>query len=251
MALGEVEALAALARLAHDHPDWAFPEIDPAADRLAARALGHPLLPDDTRVPNDVTIGPRGTFLLVTGSNMSGKSTLLRAIGLNVVLAGAGAPVCATALRMPPLALGTSMRVQDSLAQGVSTFMAELQRIKAVVEAAEVERRRRQRAFLFLFDEPLQGTNSAERQVATRRIIAHLLRQGAIGAVATHDLSLAETPPLAGAAVPVHFAERIVATPVGATMTFDYLLHPGLATSTNALTLMELVGLNLDASATP
>lgn len=249
-ALGEVEALAALARLAHDHPDWAFPEVDPAADRLTARALGHPLLPDDTRVPNDVTIGPRGTFLLVTGSNMSGKSTLLRAIGVNVVLAGAGAPVCATALRMPPLALGTSMRVQDSLAQGVSTFMAELWRIKAVVEAAETERRRGQRTFLYLFDEPLQGTNSAERQMATQRIIAHLLRQGAIGAVATHDLSLAETPPLAGSAVPVHFAERIVAGPVGATMTFDYILRPGIATSTNALKLMELVGLNLDTPTT-
>jgi hypothetical protein len=111
-ALGEAEALAALAVPAHDHPDWAFPTFDPATGNLEAQGLGHPLLPDAVRVVNDVTVGPPGTLLLVTGSNMSGKSTLLRALGVNIVLAGAGGPVCAAALRLPPVTLWTSMRVR-------------------------------------------------------------------------------------------------------------------------------------------
>ncbi|MBV9309625.1 MAG: hypothetical protein JOZ73_02270, partial [Solirubrobacterales bacterium] len=135
-ALGTVEALAALATLAHDNPGWTFPELDPSADRLTARSLAHPLLPATSRVPNDVTVGPGGTILLVTGSNMSGKSTLLRAIGLNVVLAHAGAPVCADSLTMPVLELRTSIRLADSLERGVSLFMAELERLKDIVDAA-------------------------------------------------------------------------------------------------------------------
>src|SRR5206468_3332608 len=136
--LGRLEALAALATLAHDNPAWTFPELVEGQDALlSARDLGHPLLPAAVRVGNDLTIGPPGTFLLVTGSNMSGKSTLLRAVGMNVVLAQAGGPACATALRLPPIALATSMRVQDSLEQGVSYFMAELKRLKEVVDAAE------------------------------------------------------------------------------------------------------------------
>ncbi|MDP9373125.1 MAG: DNA mismatch repair protein MutS, partial [Chloroflexota bacterium] len=144
-ALGDAEALAALAGLAHDNPGWAFPDLDPRAPALAARGLGHPLLPPDARVDNDVEVGPPGTFLLVTGSNMSGKSTLLRAIGVNIVLAGAGGPVCARELRLPPVALWTAMRVQDSLERGVSYFMAELQRLKAVVDAARRENERGER----------------------------------------------------------------------------------------------------------
>jgi DNA mismatch repair ATPase MutS len=112
--------LCSLATLVHDHPDWAFPEVTATADRFRAERLGHPLLPDDQRVTNDVEVGPAGSFLLVTGSNMSGKSTLLRAIGVNAVLAEAGAPVCAAGLIMPPVMLATSMRVRDSLEYGVS-----------------------------------------------------------------------------------------------------------------------------------
>ncbi len=246
--LGEVEALAALARLTHDHPAWAFPDIDEHTEALTARGLGHPLLPDRLRVDNDVTVGPAGTFLLVTGSNMSGKSTLLRAIGVNAVLAGAGGPVCALSLQMPPLTLWTSMRVQDSLEHGVSYFMAELERLKAVVEAAREARRIHDgRRFLYLLDEILQGTNTAERQIAARRIIAHLVTQGALGAVSSHDLALADEGPLAASAIPVHFAETISRGAGGgrAAMTFDYTLRPGIATSTNALKLMELIGLDL------
>src|SRR5204862_5178544 len=136
-ALGTIEALAALATLAHDNPGWRFPALDAGTDRLTATGLGHPLLADATRVGNDVTLGPPGTLLLVTGSNMSGKSTLLRAIGLNVVLAQAGSCACAVRLRVPPCDLQTSIRIHDSLALGLSYFMAALARLKGVVDAAE------------------------------------------------------------------------------------------------------------------
>ena len=138
-ALGDAEALAALATLAADHPDWAMPQIDVHAGVFQAKDLGHPLLPPASCVRNDVELGPPNSFLLVTGSNMSGKSTLLKAVGLNTVLARAGGPVCARSLRLPPLRIVTSMRVADSLADGVSYFMAELRRLKQVVDAAERE----------------------------------------------------------------------------------------------------------------
>ena len=256
--------LAALGTLAFDHPEWAFAELKDgarAAPRvLRARALGHPLLPPASCVRNDVTIGPEGTFLLVTGSNMSGKSTLLRAVGVNVALAQAGGPVCAAEMELPPLAIATSMRIQDSLEQGVSYFMAELRRLKAIVDEADARHDAEAhhaaehgaaniiedgRALLFLLDEILHGTNTAERQVAARRIVRHLVTQGAIGAVSTHDLTLADAPDLAAMAERVHFTERFTRGPEGPAMTFDYQLRPGLASSTNALKLMEIVGLDL------
>jgi hypothetical protein len=240
-ALGELEALSALAGLRHDNPAWAFPVVAPEEDCFAVRALGHPLIRGDRRVTNDVELGPPGTFLLVTGSNMSGKSTLLRSIGLNAVLAQAGGPVCAEALRMPPVELATSILVEDSLAGGVSFFMAELLRIRNVVEAAD-RCHAEGRVLLYLLDEILRGTNSTERQVAVRRVILHLLRSGAIGAISSHDLQVAEIPELQAAGRPVHFRETL--HPGGETaMTFDYKMRPGIATTTNALALMELVGL--------
>jgi energy-coupling factor transporter ATP-binding protein EcfA2 len=251
-ALGEAEALASLGTLAYDHPDWAFPAVEAMdAPLFDARALGHPLLPDDARVTNDVRVGPPGTVLLVTGSNMSGKSTLLRAIGANTVLAQAGGPVCAAALRLPPLVIRSSIRVQDSLERGVSYFMAELQRLKEVVDAAEQVRASGKGTLLFLLDEILHGTNTAERQIAARRVILHLVAQGAIGAVSTHDLTLAAGGEIAAAGQPVHFTESFEAGPDGPLMTFDYRLRPGLAPSTNALKLMELVGLALDGRTAP
>jgi len=240
--LGEVEALAAFGWLAHDNPDWTFPEIEQRGDRLTAEALGHPLLPADRRVANDVVVGPPGTFLLVTGSNMSGKSTLLRAIGANVVFALAGGPVCARRLALPPLALCTSMRVQDSLEAGVSYFMAALQRLKLVVSAAE-RPPHDGGMLLYLLDEVLQGTNTAERQVAVRHILSHLLELPVIGAVTTHDLELAASPDLAPACHAVHFSEGVEREGEGARLSFDYRLRPGVATSRNALKLLELVGL--------
>lgn len=244
-ALGDFEALCALAGLRHDNPDWAFPRVDRAEGRFAAGELGHPLLPATRRVTNDVEVGPAGTFLLVTGSNMSGKSTLLRSIGVNAVLAQAGGPVCARELRMPPLMLATSILVEDSLADGVSFFLAELKRVRGVVDEAD-RCHAEGGTLLYLLDEVLRGTNSQERQVAVRRVILHLLHRDAIGAVSTHDLQIAAIPELADAVRPVHFKETL--HPGGdPPMTFDYRMRPGVATTTNALRLMELVGLRPEA----
>ena len=240
-ALGEIEALAALSSLAHDHPDWSFPT---PSDQplLSARALGHPLLRPDLAVRNDVQVGPTSTFLLVTGSNMSGKSTLLRAIGVNCVLGGAGAPVCAEELRLPNVLLHTSIRVEDSLEEGISLFMAELLSLARIVRAAR-SALEHGRTVLYLLDEVLQGTNSGDRRVAARTVLRHLLDAGAIGAVTTHDLSLAAAPDLEARATPVHFSETALPGPDGPRLSFDYRLKPGLATSRNALVLLEMVGL--------
>ena len=245
-ALGEWEALASLAGLAHDNPAWIYPSIESQSkgkQTVRGRSLGHPLIPDDRRVANDVSVGPPGTFLMVTGSNMSGKSTLLRAIGANVVLAQAGAPVCAEQLTLPPILLATSMRIHDSLADGVSFYMAELRRLKQIVDAARQQSTDSERVLLFLLDEILQGTNTAERQIAVRRVLAHLLHEGTIGAISTHDLQLAADPALSKASQAVHFRETIHGKPGHQEMTFDYLLRDGLATTSNALKLLEMVGL--------
>ena len=239
-ALAEVDALAVLGAVADHEPDWAMPAVDLAHASVRATAIGHPLIAADRRVTNDVTVGPPGSLLLVTGSNMSGKSTLLRAIGLNIVLAEAGAPVCAAAFSMPPASLYTSIRVQDSLELGLSYFMAALARLKAIVDAAE-RRRDRSRPLVYLLDEVLQGTNSVERGIAVRAVARHLLDAGAIGAMTTHDLALAGEEPLASAATLVHFTEHVA--PDG-TMSFDYRLRGGLATSRNALRLMQLIGID-------
>jgi hypothetical protein len=239
--VAEMDALAALVGPAPDEPGWTYPELSGAGDRLEAEKVAHPLLGAEDRVPNDVAVGPPGTFLMVTGSNMSGKSTLLRAIGVNAVLALAGAPVCAGRLRVPPLDVRTSMRVEDSLERGVSLFMAELQQLKRVVDAADAAGEGR--LLLYLLDEILHGTNTAERQVAVREVLAHLLDSPAIGAISTHDLELASAEPLSSAVDAVHFRETVHPDGHEPPMTFDYQLRPGIATSTNALKLVRLVGL--------
>ncbi len=246
-ALGSVDALATLAMIRADQPAWSTPRVGEGSDALRATALGHPLIPDERRVDNDVEVGPPGTILLITGSNMSGKSTLLRAIGLNTVLAQAGAPVCAAAFEMPPADLQTSIRVQDSLELGLSYFMAALARLKQIVDAAlrhgsgPAERGAAPgRVLLYLLDEVLQGTNSVERGIAVRAVVRHLLEARAIGVMTTHDLGLADEEPLKSAARLAHFTEQV--HPDG-TMTFDYQLRAGLATSTNALRLMQLIGI--------
>ena len=240
-AVGELEALCSLAALRHDHPHWCFPDlVEGGPAQLLATQVAHPLIEPRASVANDVAIGPPGTFLLVTGSNMSGKSTLLRAIGVNVVLAQAGAPVCAQSMQLPPMRLGTSFRVQDSLADGVSYFMAELQRLKEIVDLADGTDE--QPVLLFLLDEILLGTNVVERQIAVQRVIGHLLRQPTIGAIATHDLTLAEVE----ACQPVHFIETFRDDGDRPRMTFDYLLRPGVSPTTNALKLLRMVGLTLE-----
>ncbi len=252
VALGSLEALVSLAALRDEYPNWGratWIASDENA-QLTSTQLGHPLLPDDARVPNDVAIGPSGTVLLVTGSNMSGKSTMLRSVGLNVMLAAAGGPVCAQALRLPDVDLSTSIRVRDSVREGVSFYMAELHRLRGVVEHARQLRDHDDRRVLYLLDEILQGTNSRERQIAVARVLGHLVETGAIGAISTHDLDLAEDPLLQQVAQTVHFRETIHRGPDGRdAMTFDYRMRQGVTPTTNALRLLEIVGLGSEQPA--
>ncbi|MEM7782122.1 MAG: hypothetical protein AAF623_02125 [Planctomycetota bacterium] len=244
--LGQWEALAALAKFAGDHPGWVFPEIKKVEDFtepvIRAEKLGHPLLGTE-RVSNDVTVGPPGTVLLVTGSNMSGKSTLLRSIGINVVLGQMGSVVCAKSMKHPPLHVETSMRIDDSLADGISFFMAELKRLKEIVDTASDYAHDPQKRLLFLLDEILQGTNSRERQIAVSRVVRKLIDEAAIGAISTHDLDLAKTDELAEACKTVHFSEHFEEVNGKKQMTFDYQMKQGIAETTNALKLLEIVGL--------
>jgi DNA mismatch repair ATPase MutS len=237
--------MASLATLAHANPDWCYPEVTAASGPgvMSGVDVAHPLIAREVRVGNDVSVGPRGTFLLVTGSNMSGKSTLLRTIGLNTVLAQAGGPVCARSFRMPSVVLATSVQVQDSLAQGVSRFMAELLRLREVVELVRALQRDDAPLPLYLLDEILQGTNTAERQVGARMVVRQLLSLRCIGVVTTHDLALADSPDLDSAARKVHFTEGVEEQHGQVVLSFEYKLKPGIATSVNALKLMKAVGL--------
>lgn len=241
----ELECLAALAGLAYANPAWTFPDLARAQPvRVRARGLGHPLLAENTRVTNDVEIGPPGTVLLISGSNMSGKSTLLRAIGLNTLLARVGGPVCAEAMWCAPLRLLTSLRVQDSLAEGISYFMAEALRLRDIVFAAESSGDAGATPVLYLVDEILRGTNSEERAVASRFIVARLLKTPAIGAITTHDLGVFDVPEIAQHARHAHFAEQFTGEGEARRLTFDYHLRPGPATSRNALQLLSMIGLD-------
>lgn len=238
-AVASSDALVQLGGLAYLHPEWAFPELRTEDLRVVGRQVGHPLLATDVRVANDVEVGPPGTVLVVTGSNMAGKSTFLRAVGLNVVLARLGAPVCAEWFALPPLRLETCMRTVDSLEQGLSSFMAQLTRLKGVVDAAAIA----DPPLLYLLDEVLHGTNSEERRIAVQRIVGHLLHARAIGGLTTHDLALTQIPALGDAARHVHFSETFDESVTPPAMTFDYVVRPGPATSRNALKLVQMLGL--------
>ncbi|HVT28443.1 MAG TPA: hypothetical protein VHE81_10560 [Lacipirellulaceae bacterium] len=243
-AVGQLEAISSLATLAHDNPQWNMPTVEQVPEKtIVARRLGHPLIAENRCIANDIEIGPPGTLVLVTGSNMSGKSTLLRAVGVNLILAQAGAPVCAVELRLPPVELATSMRTRDSLADGVSFFLAELYRLKQIVDQSRACRHQ-PRLFVYLLDEILQGTNSIERHIAVCRIIRHLIAHGSIGMVTTHDLELAHDPELSLNCHAVHFRESITGNDGNEQMTFDYALRAGLAPTTNALKLLKMVGLD-------
>jgi DNA mismatch repair ATPase MutS len=243
--LGEWEALCALAKLAADQPTWPFPQVvekSAGPVTIIGQQVGHPLL-EPERVPNDVQLGPPGTVLLVTGSNMSGKSTLLRSIGANVALAQMGSVVCADQLILSPVRIETSMRIADSLAEGVSFFMAELKRLKQIVDRGIDFQTDPDRTMLFLLDEILQGTNSRERQIAVSRVVRKLIDRQAIGAISTHDLDLAMTNELAAACQTVHFSEQFSDVDGQKQMTFDYRMKQGIAETTNALKLLDMVGL--------
>ena len=236
-ALGEFEALSSLAGLVDDEPDCSFPEIDETKTVFEATRLGHVLIPADRRIANDVTLPRAGTALLVTGSNMSGKSTLLRAMGLAAVLGLAGGAVNATRLRLSPMRVHTSMRISDSLSAGVSHFYAELEKLRQALGAT-----RRDEPVFFLLDEILHGTNSEERQVGARWVLGQLIEAGATGAVSTHDMALCALPPtLMHKVCTVHLRESVE----GERMTFDYKVRPGPVSGGNALRLMRSLGLDV------
>ena len=236
-ALGEFEAFCALAGYAYEHPRDPFPELLTDGPRLEAEAIGHPLLPSAQCVRNDVKLGGELRVLVVSGSNMSGKSTLLRTVGINVVLALAGAPVRAQRLRLSPLAVGAILRVQDSLQAGSSRFYAEITRLRQLMDMAKGSL-----PLLFLLDEILHGTNSHDRRVGAEALIRGFINHNAIGLVTTHDLALAHiAETLAPRAANVHFEDQLA----DGKLVFDYRMRPGIVQKSNALELMRSVGLEV------
>ena len=237
-AVGEIEAFAALSTFAFERPADPFPELVDEGAVFDANALGHPLIAPSAAVRNDIRLGGDGPrVIIVSGSNMSGKSTLLRSVGVNIVLALAGAPVTAGRLRLSALSLGATLHVEDSLQAGHSRFYAEILRIRTIVDLA-----RGPAPMLFLLDEILHGTNSYDRRLGAEGIVRALVDLGAIGLVTTHDLALTELPSMAGAAiVNMHFEDRLE----NGRMIFDYRIRPGVVEHSNALALMRAIGLDV------
>jgi DNA mismatch repair ATPase MutS len=243
-AVGEIEAFSSVSAYRYEHPSDPFPEIVATVGAPGPRgifdgsALGHPLLPPARMVVNDVRFAHECGLLLVSGSNMSGKSTLLRTVGVNAVLALAGAPVRGASLRISPLDIGATLRIQDSLQEGRSRFYAEITRVRRIVDMA-----RNGRAVLFLLDELFHGTNSHDRLAGASGVLRGLVDLGAIGLVTTHDLALTEVVDrLAPRALNVHFEDRFE----HGEMVFDYVMKPGPVTRSNALALMRAVGLEVE-----
>ena len=229
----ECEVLLSLSTLAAAQAQTVFPTfLEGQAPRLAATALRNPLLPEETAVANDAALTAGTT--IITGSNMSGKTTWLRTLGMNAVLAWAGAPVCATAFSLSPLALYTSIRVDDSLAEGMSTFYAELLRIKEMIEAEKTGR-----PLLLLIDEIFKGTNSADRITGARAALAHLTNAHSITLVSTHDFELCDLTVPGAAIENAHFEEHYEDGKIA----FDYRLRAGRCRTTNAVYLLRLVGI--------
>jgi len=236
-AVGEFEALACLAGFSYERPDQPFPEILDAGTRFEATAIGHPLIPRRQCIPNDVFLDEQTRLILISGSNMSGKSTMLRTIGTNLVLAQTGASVRAQRLTASVFQLGTAMRIHDSLQTGESLFYAAVARLKAVVALPNDGR-----PLLFLFDEILQGTNSHDRLIGSEGVLRALVNRGAVGLVTTHDLALTEmVDRLDSKAVNFHFEDSLV----DGKMTFDYRIRPGVVRKSNALEIMRLMGLDV------
>jgi hypothetical protein len=236
-ALGEYEALCALAAYAFENPSDPFPEIVPERPCFNAEDLGHPLLPRARCVPNDVRLDSELRVLIISGSNMSGKSTYLRTVGINAVLALMGAPVRAGRLRISTLAVGATLRIQDSLQAGRSRFYAEVLRVRQLLDLAK-----QSPPLLFLLDELFQGTNSQDRRIGAEAVLRILIDSGAIGMATTHDLALTDIADRLGPlAANVHFEDRFEE---GA-MVFDYRVRPGIVQSSNGLVLLRAVGIEV------
>jgi DNA mismatch repair ATPase MutS len=226
-----------LAGYSFEHPNDPFPELVENEISFEGEELGHPLLSEAQNVRNTLRLSSSPSVLIVSGSNMSGKSTLLRTVGVNTVLALSGAPVRAQRMRLSPLQLGASIHIQDSLQAGASKFYAEITRLRQIVELTNEPL-----PVLFLLDEILHGTNSHDRKIGAEGVIQGLLARGAIGLVTTHDLALTKIVDQLGArSINVHFEDHLEA----GKMTFDYLLRPGVLEKSNALELMRSVGLDV------
>jgi DNA mismatch repair ATPase MutS len=236
-AIGEMEALLSLSAYSFEHPSDPLPQFSDGAASFDSEDLGHPLLPAALCVRNNVSISGETQVLLISGSNMSGKSTLMRAVGLNVVLAMAGAPVRAAKLTMTPLQTGASIRVNDSLREGSSRFYAEITRLRQIFDLAGGNP-----PLLFLLDELLQGTNSKDRRIGAEGVVRALVKRGAIGIVSTHDLALTDIGgSLEDQLRNVHFQDELE----NGRMTFDYKLQEGIVTKSNGLELMRSIGLDV------
>ena len=238
-AVGEAEALSSLAGFAYENPTAVYPVVEPGPIRLIAIGIGHPLIATDKCVANDVSLGGESALrvLIVSGSNMSGKSTLLRAVGVNTVLALAGGVVRATSLTLTPIALGATMRVQDSLQAGRSRFFAEVTKVRP----CSTSRRTADLPLLFLLDELFSGTNSSDRVAGAEGVVRTLVAAGAVGFVTTHDLSLTTVTERLPGTLNVHFCDGFV----GGELHFDYTMRPGVVSHGNGLALMRAVGLKV------
>jgi len=238
-AVAEMEALLSLAAYAYEHPADVFPEFVSGEPRVEAEEMGHPLIAASKCVRNSVQIGGETRVLLISGSNMSGKSTLMRTLGVNAVLAMCGAPVRAKSFRLTPLKIGASLLVNDSLQEGHSRFYAEIEKLGRICSSAEGAGKG---GMMFLLDELLQGTNSKDRLVGAEGVVRALVEAGAIGVVTTHDLALAEMDGMpAGAMRNMHFQDQIVE----GQMRFDFTLREGMAMKSNGVELMRLIGLKV------
>ncbi|MDR1666901.1 MAG: hypothetical protein LBS03_04320 [Bacteroidales bacterium] len=236
-AIAAIEALSGFANLSFNHPQWAMPEIRDGDCTIEAVQMGHPLIVEKERVCNDFSAGGKGQITIVTGSNMSGKSTFLRSIGVNMTLALAGAPVCAERFAAGHCLIYTCMRIADHLEERTSSFYAELKRLKSLIDLT----RHGERVF-FLLDEILRGTNSRDRQTGSVALIRQLIRQQASGVIATHDLALGELEKeLPGHIRNAHFDVQID----GENMAFDYRLYDGICTTLNASILMKKIGIEI------
>jgi hypothetical protein len=236
-AVGRFEALSSLAQYGSEHADDPFPTFLEGRARLRCDGIGHPLIPRAQCVRNDVDLSDPARVWLISGSNMSGKSTLLRSIGLNVVLAMAGAPVRALAFELTPLQAGASIRINDSLREGSSRFYAEITRLRQLKDLTG-----REPALLFLIDEMLQGTNSNDRRIGAEGVLGALVGEGAIGLTTTHDLALTELGGLGeGVLRNMHFEDHME----NGQMRFDYRLRQGVVTKSNGLELMRAIGLQV------
>jgi MutS domain V len=233
--IAEMEVAITLASLVYNEPGWSFPDVDENYFHFIAEKIGHPLIPAESRVTNDFEMQGTGKIALITGSNMAGKSTFLRSLGVNTVLALMGSPVCADKMNICNMSIVSSMRVADNLAENTSTFYAELKKLQFIIESIN----RREHVFILL-DEVLRGTNSTDRHKGSKALVKQLLKEKAVAVMATHDTDLAHSESSDGSVSNYHFEGKVE----GDELSFDYKIKKGICESLNATTLMKKIGIH-------